>query len=186
MSPAFIKGIESTFPNAKITYDKFHVMKMVNEAVDTVRRAEHKEVDDLKKTRYIWLKNEQNLTAKQREQLIKLKDTNLKTARAYKIKLALQDFWTYPAILADLYFNDWYSWAIRSQLDPIKEVARSLKRHQDGILRWFQTKITNGLLEGINSLVQASKRKARGYRTTKNFISMVYATANKLDVVAQP
>ncbi|QZT34570.1 ISL3 family transposase [Caldalkalibacillus thermarum TA2.A1] len=186
MSPAFINGIESTFPNAKITYDKFHVMKMVNEAVDTVRRAEQKEVDDLKKTRYIWLKNEQNLTAKQREQLIKLKDTNLKTARAYKIKLALQDFWTYPAILADIYFNEWYNWAIRSQLEPIKEVARSLKRHQEGILRWFQTKITNGLLEGINSLVQASKRKARGYRTTKNFISMVYATANKLDVVAQP
>ncbi|GGK32738.1 hypothetical protein GCM10010965_27050 [Caldalkalibacillus thermarum] len=102
------------------------------------------------------------------------------------IKLALQDFWTYPAILADIYFNEWYSWAIRSQLEPIKEVARSLKRHQEGILRWFQTKITNGLLEGINSLVQASKRKARGYRTTKNFISMVYATANKLDVVAKP
>lgn len=97
MSPAFIKGIERYFPNAQITYDKFHVMKMVNEAVDKVRRSEQNETDELKKTRYIWLKNEQNLTAKQREKLIKLKDINLKTVRAYNIKLALQDFWTYPA-----------------------------------------------------------------------------------------
>lgn len=137
MSPAIIKGIETYFSNAQITYDKFHVMKMVNEAVDKVRRSEQSETDKLKRTRYIWLKNEQNLTANQREQLVKLKDTNLKTVRAYNIKLALQEFWTYPAIMADLYFKDWYNWAIRSQLDPVKDVARSLKKHQDGILRWF-------------------------------------------------
>jgi transposase len=186
MSPAFIKGIEEYFPQAHITFDKFHVMKMVNESVDQVRREEQKETNELKRTRYIWLKNEKKLTENQRQKLIKLKDTDLKTARAYRIKLSFQYFWTYSAIFADLYLSEWYSWSIRSKLQPMVEVAQSIKKHQEGILRWFQTKMTNGLLEGLNSLVQAAKRKARGYRTTTNFINMVYATANKLDIVVKP
>jgi transposase len=162
-------------------------MKMVNESVDEVRREEQKEVDELKKTRYIWLKNEANLTDSQQEKLVKLKDTNLLTARAYRIKLALQEWWTYPAIYADLYFDSWYKWVVRSQIPPMIETAKSLKRHEDGILRWFQTKLTNGLLEGLNSLIQATKRKARGFKTIDNFIAMSYVTVNKLVItVPQP
>lgn len=88
-------------------------------------------------------------------------------------------------VISKWYFDEWYNWAIRSQLEPMISVAKSLKRHKDGILRWFISKMTNGLLEGINSLIQATKRKARGYRTPKNFIAMAYATVNKLDLIGE-
>jgi len=186
MSPAFKKGVEDEFPKVHLTFDKFHVMKLVNEALDQVRRMEQNEQPELKKTRYLWLKNQQNLKPDQKERVLKLKDTNLKTARAYRIKLALQDLWTKSGMFAPFYFQEWYDWAIRSQLEPIVKVAQTLKKHEPGILRWFVSKLTNGLLEGINSLVQAAKRKARGYRTTKNFIAMIYATANKLMIQVEP
>ncbi|MFC4768622.1 ISL3 family transposase [Effusibacillus consociatus] len=186
MSLAFIAGIEKYFPGAHITFDKFHVMKMVNEAVDQVRKEEQKQIPELNKTKYLWLRNENKLLEHQRESLTKLKDMNLKTARAYRLKLALQDFWTVSALLADVYLHEWIQWAIHSRLTPMADVGRTIKKHETGILRWFQSKMTNGLLEGLNSLVQASKRKARGYRTLKTFISMVYATANKLEITVKP
>ena len=186
MSPAFKKGVETEFPKAHITFDKFHVMKLVNEALDQVRRMEQSEEPGLKKTRYLWLKNQQNLNQEQQEKVLKLKDTNLKTARAYRMKLSLQELWTKSKLFASFYFQEWYNWAIRSQLEPMVKVAQTLKKHEPGILRWFVSKMTNGLLEGINSLVQAAKRKARGYRTTKNFIAMIYATANKLMIRVEP
>ncbi|WP_062350066.1 ISL3 family transposase [Bacillus kwashiorkori] len=186
MSPAFKKGVETEFPEAHITFDKFHVMKLMNEALDQVRRNEQIEQPGLKKTRYLWLKNHKNLNTEQQEKILKLKDTNLKTARAYRLKLSLQEMWTKTERFATLHFNEWYQWATRSQLEPIIKVAQTLKKHEQGILRWFVSKMTNGLLEGINSLVQAAKRKARGYRTTKNFIAMIYATANKLLISVEP
>ncbi|OIJ17618.1 hypothetical protein BKP37_03790 [Anaerobacillus alkalilacustris] len=133
----------------------------------------------LKKTRYLWLKNSQNLSQYQQEKLMKLKDSHLNTAKAYRLRLALQGLWSTSQLFSGWYFDDWYNWAIRSRLEPMVEVARSLKKHEKGILRWFTSRMTNGLLEGINSLVQASKRKARGYRSIENFIAMIYATANK-------
>ncbi|MDQ8739516.1 ISL3 family transposase, partial [Paenibacillus sp. LHD-38] len=99
MSIAFIRGIEEQFPSAEITFDKFHVMKMVNEAVDDVRKAEQKEAPQLKRTKYLWLKNESNLKAEQKEELQSLKDSNLKTGRAYQLKLAMQDLWITPHLL---------------------------------------------------------------------------------------
>lgn len=179
MSPAFIRGIEEQFPNAEITFDKFHVMKMVNEAVDAVRREEQKQAPELKKTKYLWLKNVQNLKAEQRDELQSLKDSNLQTGRAYRLKLALQDLWTTPHLLADVYLREWLGWARRSKLEPMVKLAKTIKQHEEGILRWFHSKMTNGLLEGINGLVQAAKRKARGYRNVENLIAMVYMTANK-------
>jgi len=94
MSPAFIRGIEDNFPDGDITYDKFHIMKIMNEAVDQVRREEQAENVLLKKTRYIWLKNQSRLTKKQKKKLGTLKDMNLRTSRAYNIKVSLQSFWS--------------------------------------------------------------------------------------------
>ncbi|KYC71347.1 hypothetical protein B4099_1244 [Heyndrickxia coagulans] len=186
MSPAFKKGVEKEFPKAHITFDKFHVMKLVNEALDQVRRSEQRDEPALKRTRYLWLKNQENLKKDQQEHILKLKDTHLKTARAYRLKLSIQDLWKKSRSLAPIYFQEWYHWAVRSQLEPMKKAAQTLKKHEKGILRWFVSKMTNGLLEGINSLVQAAKRKARGYRTTKNFIAMIYATVNKLIIQVGP
>ncbi|GAC40795.1 ISL3 family transposase [Paenibacillus popilliae] len=180
MSAAFIRGIEAYFPDAEITFDKFHVMKLVGEAVDEVRIHEQKQTPELKRTKYIWLKNEANLKADQMETLLRLKDSNLQTGRAYRLKLAFQDLWTTPHILADVYLREWIGWATRSQLTPMISLAKTIKRHEEGVLRWFHSRMTNGLLEGINGLVQAAKRRARGYRNVENLIAMVYMTANKL------
>lgn len=181
MSPSFISGIGEHFPEAHVTFDKFHIMKMVNKALDDVRRQEQKEQPILKKTRYLWLKNQGNLTEKQQESMIKLKDMELKTGRAYRLKILLQKLWITNRSIAGLYFDEWCDWAIRSRLQPMVDVAKNLRAHKPGILRWFTSKMTNGLLEGINSLIQAAKRKARGYRTTENLIAMIYATVNKLE-----
>jgi transposase len=182
MSPAFIKGVERHFPEAHLTFDKFHVLKILNEAVDEVRRQEQQIRPELKGTRYLWLKNPENLKANQTETLetLALKKLNLKTSRAYHIRMNFQEFWNQPVQKAEAFLKKWYFWATHSRLEPIKEAAYTMKRHWDGILRWFTSKINNGILEGINSLIQAAKARARGYRTTKNLITMIYLIGGKL------
>lgn len=181
MSPAFIKGATENFPNAAITFDKFHIIKAANEGVDEVRRTESKRTEDLKNTRYIWLKNESKLTESQKETLDKLKDCELDTVKAYRMRLILQEVYSYPATIAPDVLTDWINWGLRCRLKPMVEVAKMLKSHYNGVVRWFTSKLNNGLLEGINSLFQAAKRKARGYRSYKNMIAVVYLLAGKLD-----
>ena len=183
MSAAFIKGVGDHVPEAQITFDKFHAVKLVNDAVDEVRRAEVKNRPELKKSRYLWLKNERNLTAAQQASLGTLRSMSLKTARAYHLRLAFQDVYQEPVRAWGEYFlNRWLSWAMRCRLEPMKQVARTIKTYKEGILRWFDSRIANGLIEGINSLVQAAKAKARGYRTLTNLKAMVYILAGKLDL----
>ena len=182
MSPAFIAGTAESLPNAQITFDKFHVVKLINEAVDAVRRAEQKSRTDLKKSRYLWLKNPRNLSQRQRTQLDNLSASNLKTGRAYRIRLAFQELYLQPARNAEAFLRKWYWWATHSRLPPMIAAARMVKRHWSGILRWFHTKIANGILEAINSLVQAAKAKARGYRSTRNLKAIIYLIAGKLEL----
>lgn len=183
MSAAFIKGVGDYLPEAAITFDKFHAVKLVNDAVDEVRRAEAKERPELKRSRYLWLKNQRNLSAGQRANLGSLTRLNLKTARAYQLRLAFQDMYAEPSRWWGEHFLDrWLSWAMRCRLEPMKAAARTIKQHKEGILRWFNSKIANGLIEGINSLVQAAKAKARGYRSIRNLKAMVYILSGKLDL----
>ena len=182
MSPAFIKGVAESLPEAAVTFDKFHAVKIINDAVDQVRRAEQKQQGVLRGTRYIWLRNPENLSERQRMTLENLPTRHLKTARAYQIRLAFQDVYEQPSAEAASYLKKWYFWATHSRLEPIIDAAHTVKRHWDGILRWFDSKIANGLIEGINSLVQAAKAKARGYRSTRNLKAMVYLVAGKLDL----
>jgi len=183
MSPAFISGVEKHFPEAHLTFDKFHVLKILNEAVDEVRRQEQQSRPELKRTRYIWLKNPENLKENQATtlEILQVKKLNLKTARAYHIRLNFQEFWNQPLQEAETFLKRWYFWATHSRLEPMKEAAYTMKRHWDGILRWFTSRINNGILEGINSLIQAAKAKARGYRTMKNLITMIYLIGGKLE-----
>lgn len=181
MSPAFISGIKSNFENAAITFDRFHVMKQMNEAVDQVRREEQVHNGNLKKTRYIWLKNPENLTEMQKKELGSLKDMRLKTSKAYEIKLSLRDFWDFrDPLLARSYLKRWYFWATHSRLPPVIDMAKTLKNHWNGIINYINTRIDNGILEGINSLIQAAKNSARGFRSTKNFIITIYLRLGKL------
>lgn len=189
MSPAYLKGAAESFPEAEITFDKFHVVRLLNDAVEAVRRAEQKERPELKGSRYTWVKNPQNWTRKQALAFETLAPTrlNLKTARAYRIRLAFQEFYSHPwPILAEKYLERWYAWAIRSRLPAIVSVAKTVKRHWQGIVNWFWSGISNGLLEGINSLIQAAKARARGYRSTRNLVTMVYMIAGKLDLQPLP
>ncbi len=176
MSPAFIKGVEEQFPEAELTFDKFHIMKIVNEAVDQVRREEQKQHPELARSRYVWLKNPQNLTRKQSEKLnsLTVKKLNLKTSRAYHIKLNFQEIFNQPMEVAESLLKKWFFWATHSRLQPIINAAYTIKRHWKGILQKFKSRITNGILEGIKSLIQVAKARARGYRTNKNLIAMIY------------
>lgn len=183
MSGAYIKGVTDNLTEAEITFDKFHAVKLVNDAVDQVRRDESKHRPELKYSRYLWLMNERRLSIEQGLSLEALSRMNLKTARAYRIRLAFQEVFSCPSRdWGELVLNSWYSWAIRSRLEPIKKVARTVKQHRDGILRWFDSKIANGIIEGINSLVQAAKAKARGYRTLRNLMAVTYLIAGKIDL----
>jgi len=183
MSPAFIRGTEEQFPQASLTFDKFHVLKIINAAVDEVRRQEQASRPELKKTRYVWLKNPEHLTERQVAILerLSMKKLRLKTVRAYHLRLVFQEFWDQAKEAAGVFLRRWYSWAVRSRLPPMRAAAATIKRHWSGILRWFESRVSNGVLEGINSLVQAAKARARGYRTTKNLITMIYLIAGKLD-----
>ena len=184
MSPAFIKGVRETLPNANITFDKFHILKLINDAVDAVRRQEAATQPLLKKTRYIFLKNEKKLTETQREKLreLSLPSLNIKSVRALRIREAFQAI--YSADTEEdfvLLLKKWYFWATHSRLDPIKSVAKTIKKHWDGVVEWKRSQISNGILEGLNSIVQAAKAKSRGFRTFKCFKIMVYLTTGKLD-----
>jgi transposase len=183
MSGAFIKGVSEALPQAQITFDKFHAVKLVNDAVDKVRRAESKARPELKNTRYLWLKNERNLSDAGRTQLDTLSRAHLKTGRAYALRVAFQTMYRQPARdWAKEHLDDWLSWAMRSRLEPMKDAARSIRRHRHGILAWFDSHIANGLIEGINSLVQAAKAKARGYRSKRTLKAITYLIAGKLDL----
>ena len=187
MSKAFIKGIDENLPNAHKTFDRFHVMKLVNAALDEVRRKEVKENPELKNTRYCWGKNPSNLTASQQATLANLKNSNLQTAEAYRMKLTLQDFYEQanPGA-ARQFLYEWCQMVLDSGLEPMANVAKTLLEHAEGILRWFRSGLSNGILEGINSLIQAAKAKARGYRTTRNLITIAYLIVGKLDFKLAP
>jgi len=127
-------------------------------------------------------KNESNLNPKQKETLLKLKDQDLKTAKAYQLKVAFQRFWEKDISEAEAYLDEWLSWARRSQIPDMVKVAKSIHKHRDGILQWFKSRINNGILEATNGLIQTAKRQARGYRSTKNLITMIYLIAGGLDL----
>jgi transposase len=188
MSPAFIKGIKDNFPHAAITFDKFHVMKLMNEAVDKTRREEQKEYNELKNTRYLWLKNRNKLNKNQLENLDNISKQNLKTARAYRIKLSLQDIYenSIDKTEAAKKLNKLCQWALRSRIESIKTFAKTLQKNWIGIINYFDTRLTNGVLEGINSLIQTAKARARGFRNVRNFIVMIYLVAGKLNFNFEP
>jgi transposase len=183
MSPAFEQGVRASLPGAYLTWDRYHLASHATKAVDTVRRAEAKQRPELKGTRYVWLKRPEHLTAKQAAALEGLRPASvgLATARAYRWRLAFDAFFEQPRELAEDYLERWYGGAIRSRLEPIVAFAGMIGDHWEGVLRWHWTKINNGVLEAINSLVQASKRRARGYRNKKNLIAMIYLIAGRLD-----
>lgn len=181
MSEAYASGARQYFPDATVVFDHFHVIKLMGEAVDAVRREEQREQDILRGTRYIWLKNAPNLTKKQLSDLTDLSRLNLRTVRAHKARLDLQDIYSeLDAATADKRLRRWYFRATHSRLEPLKHFAYTVADHWAGILAFFRSRTTNGLLEGLNSLIQATKAKARGFRTVTTLMAIVYLIGSNL------
>lgn len=201
MSPAFIAGAAEHFAGVPITFDRYHLMASLNFAVDQVRRADQAPppraplrrlrqlrrpwpTATLKHSRFLWLRDPRRLSEQQQERLERLAKLHQRTGRAYRLKLAFADLYTMAPEEAETHLRRWYAWAIRSRLHPIVAFARTVKEHWDGVLRWFTSRVNNGILEAIGSLVQAAKRRARGYRTTENLIAIAYLVAGKLNFAA--
>jgi transposase len=182
MSAAFIGGLGEQFPQAQLTFDNFHLMKLLGDAVDQVRRDEQRTHPELKGTRYVWLKNDWNRTEKESKTFDELRAGKLATVRATHLRSTFQDLFACESLQeAEPFLKRWYFWATHSRIAPVIKAAKTIKKHWDGVLRWFTSRISNGILEAINSLIQSAKAKARGFRSTRYLITMVYLIAGKLD-----
>jgi transposase len=184
----FIQTIQTQVPDADIVHDKFHVSKYLGEAVDKVRRQEHKELlaqgdETLKGTRQLWLYNPQNFSPEQAEEFSALKDLHLKVARAWAAKELISKFWEYQEEgWARRFFKDWFGWVSRSRLKPVVEVAQMLKRHLENLLTYLRHHITNAVTEGLNSKIQSLKSAARGFRSFHNYRIRILFFCGKLDL----
>jgi len=184
MSPTFIKGVTQHLPNARITFDKFHVVAHASTAVDKTRRIEQKTDPSLKGLRWKLLRDRASLTPDARADLDALiaQVTTKRTARAWLYKEQLREILERKQInvVRDM-LTQWATNVMRSKVEPMKAVAAMIRSHLDGIVAWAQTRQTNGFLEAINGLFQAAKRKARGYRNFSTIRTVVFLLAGKLD-----
>jgi transposase len=194
MSPAYIKGVKENFGNAVIVYDKFHVISQVGAAVDEVRRAEVRQDavarEQLEKTCWLWRKNPERWTEREEQRWEQLKDKPLVTGLAYAMRLQLQNAYaSASAGVARNRFVKWCQW-VRTEsealtsglLNPMRKAAEMVERHLEGILGHWKEGLTTAFLEGLNSLFSATKRKARGYRSSEYQIAMLYFVAGKLEI----
>jgi transposase len=187
MSAGFAAATAQQAPHVVIVHDKFHVAKMLNEAVDRVRRKEQKELlkqNDARLTgsRQLWLYNPINLKDERAEEFERLIQSELKTSRAWMLKESFVGFWQQEGRWhAQGYFSKWYSRARRSRLAPVKKVAKSLKNHLDGLLNYFIHPITNAVTEGLNSRIQEIKANARGFRSFDNYRARILFFCGKLN-----
>jgi len=176
----YVDAIKEYLPHALLVFDKFHIVRHLLNAVDQVRKEEAQKwktenPDLLKKTRYIWLKNPWNLTENQRVRLSDLEKLNLKINRAYILKEAFRKFWDYTyQAWAKKYLNQWFWWATHSRLEPIRDFAWMLRRHQDDILNYFKVRIDNGAVEALNNKAKSISHRAFGYRTPETFKLALY------------
>lgn len=171
----YLKVIRKKASHALNILDRFHIVKKLNEAVNKVRveevkrlRSEGYDDDVLKKTKYCFLKNPENLTEKQSVKLDDVLQYDLKSVRAYLLKESFQLFWNYKsAYWAEWYLNKWCERAMRSRLDPIKAFVKTIRRHQPLILNWFKAKkqFSSGVVEGLNRKVNLVTRKSYGFRS---------------------
>jgi transposase len=184
----FVQTIRQEAPQADLVHDRYHVSAYLNEAVDKVRRQEHKALlaegdETLKGTRQLWLYNPENLRPEQAAEFERLKDLNLKVARAWAAKELFSKFWEYAtAGWARRFFQDWFGWVSRSRLRPLVEVAHMLKRHLDNLLTYLKHRITNAVTEGLNSKIQSLKSAARGFRSFDNYRTRILFFCGKLDL----
>lgn len=190
MWPAYIGATRAALPDAdtKIAFDKFHVAKYLGEAVDKVRRSEHKALraqgrDDLVRSKYAWLTNPSNMSRTQWRDFQGLRESALKTARAWAIKELAMSLWGYVSrTWAEKGWTRWLAWAVRSRLEPIKKVAKTIKAHLWGILNAIILEANNGGAESINGRIKLIKIRSRGFRNKERFRNAIYFHLGDLDL----
>jgi transposase len=186
----FVRATHDHVPGAegKIVFDRFHIMKRMNEAVDEVRKREHKALrkegeDALSGTKYLWLFARENLPEKHRERFARLKGMHLKTARAWALKEMLRDLWRYKRRgWAVRHFRSWNRWATRSRLEPVRKVATMLRGHLGNVLTYFDHRVTSATCEGMNNRIQAIKHQAFGFRNRDHFRTAIFFHCGGLDL----
>ena len=187
MWQAYIGSVQE-HTEALIAFDKFHVAQHLGAAVDQVRRSENRELrqqgdDRLVKTRYLWLTRRGNMTRRQQREFTPLRTSTLRVARAWAIKESAMQLWNYRSrAWAERMWKRWYGWAIRSRLEPVKKVARMIKRHWDGVIDAVLTNVTNARSEATNAKIQWIKRLACGYRNRERFRNAIYFHLGGLDL----
>lgn len=181
MYPSFKSGAREYFPKAKIVFDKFHVIKMMNDSVDRVRRTESKENHVLKNTRFMWLKNPDRLSEKENVIMESIKNLDTKTAKAYQFRLALQRLWTIKELsVAREYLDKWHYWGTHSNIPEIISVSKAIKKHAQGILEAMKNDLNNGVAEGLNNKIKTAFKRSYGLKTEKYRNTMIYLMAGKL------
>lgn len=184
MSPAYINGVEANFPNAVITFDKFHVLGHASHALDLTRRAEQKRDPHLKGMRWSLLKVRNKLGDARRADLDALLAnlTTCRTARAWQYREDLREIVNRKQVnVVRAMLKQWCTNVMRSKVEPMKAVARMIRNHLEGIVAWARTRMTNGFLEALNGLFQAAKRKARDYRRLSTIRTVIFLLAGQLD-----
>lgn len=181
MSPAYISGIMKTFPDSAMVSDRFHIVKLLNEAMNEVRKAERRQHNALKGHKYTFLKKDKNLTEQQRMNKYELIEDYPVLGEAYRLKELFDDFWDFKdPEEATAFLAYWCDLVEDANLRPFRKFAQTIKAHWTGVLNYINANISNGILEGINNKIQLAKRRARGFRNLDNFISMIYFIAGKL------
>ena len=172
--------------DSKIVFDRFHIAKHMNQSVDSVRRGESRNAgmkDTLKGTRYLWLYSRENLPDKYRERYNALKDSDLKTARAYAMKENLRNLWNCTSKdEAMKFWKRWYFWATHSRLKPVIEKAKMIRNHLHGVMAYFVHWITNAIAEGLNSKIATMQKMAYGYRNKEHFKIAIYFHCGNLQL----
>ena len=198
MSAAFAKGVGQALPQAQISYDRFHIVAMANKAMDEVRqeetRTQPKAVKQalgdndrklLKSLTWGMRRNPDGWSVKQTNAMHWLQHSTLKSARAWRLKMALRTVYANAVehndeARAKVELSSWLSWATRCRLEPFKKLAKTLKGQFDGVVRGMLDNRSNAYVEGMNGLLQQAKRAARGFRTATNFIAIGYLRMSKL------
>jgi transposase len=190
----YIAATKAYIPEAekKIVFDRFHVMKHVLEAVDKVRKNEHRLLSEqgeevLKGTKYLWLWSQENIPEWRREEFENLRMKDLRVCRAWAIKENIRHLWDYryEAHMRH-YFQRWYFWATHSRLAPVIKAANTLKTHIDNIVTYAKHRITNALGESINSKIEKVKRMACGFRNRSHYRAAIYFHCGGLNLFPLP
>jgi transposase len=181
MSPAYISGVGKHFPDAQIVFDKFHIVKMLHEAMDDMRKLERKGNEQLRGHKYSFLRAFAKLKKQQQSELQLLIESYPKLSEAYRLKELFNDVWYIKEPdEAKGYVQFWCELVNESGIYPFINFVKTLKSHWSGIVAYFDKKISNALLESINAKVQLAKKRARGYRNINNYINMIYFLTAKL------